>query len=274
MPLDGALMFNFIKDWFIEIIVLFILVIFTWEFLIKKIGTKFFSLYKSRTKQIKKYWVGVLILILLTVTAHIASIQFFEINPQWIDLINHYSTLLFAVYAGYIAFRTYETGRIDKIVELALANFKVKRYVRASKFYEEALQIDPDDFSTRASYIELLIVTNNSEKYHEQIQLLNKIQLENREKIVGKYLEAVKMLIDENTKDAKVVIASIVEDCAVQFDAWKLLGWDFMEIEQSEAYEKLKGDPKNILSGLIEFLDYNSRNISPEDAKQKLLELI
>jgi tetratricopeptide (TPR) repeat protein len=177
-------------------------------------------------------------------------------------------TLVFAIFVGYFAFLQVVESRLDKLKERAKSELSERSYRRAIQYYEEAYKISPKDVSILADLLELYLILENYSNFDEKIIQLQRISIEEKEKVTLLYLEATKFLLKQHLQEAKERISKLVQFIEKHPIVLTHFNWDFSDIQDSEVYKKINGEAKIIFENLIKYLSKKMPNDQKSDFEQ------
>lgn len=216
------------------------------------------KIFQGKAPLIKKNWLLVVPFAILSVVAYILTIK---LSPSQslnnnISLLNQATTLIFAIFAGYLAFQQLVEYRKDKLKEQASIYFKQPSYLRAIQYYEEAYRIDPKDFSLLSELLEVYLCAEDFKKFDEKIPQLERLVVENYEKSIVAYLKICKNLFNQDLKSTRSELKAyldLVKNNSEVLPQFRF--WDFSDIRKSAAYKKLEGDIKVICDNFLTYLN-------------------
>ncbi len=229
------------------------------------------KIFQDKAPLIKKYWLLVIPFALLSISAYILTIKLSssqDINKN-ISLLNQATTLIFAIFAGYLAFQQLIEYRKDKLKEQASIYFKQPSYLRAIQYYEEAYRIDPKDFSLLSELLEVYLCAEDFKKFDEKIPQLERLVVENYEKSIVAYLKICKNLFNQDLRSTRSELKTylnLVKDNLEVLPQFRF--WDFSDIRKSVAYKNLEGDIKGICDNFLAYL-----NKALDEEKKKRFEV-
>jgi hypothetical protein len=210
-----------------------------------------------KTALIKFYWKFVIFFALFSTLVYLGI--FIVVPLTHIDtaltLVGQVLTLVFAIFVGWYAFLQVAENRIDKLEEKAGELFADGQYQRARQAYEEIYTTNPKNFTNFAGLMELLLVTGDEIEFKRLCSSFEKTCIEDREKLIAKYLDILKDLLSENIKSAKSKLTRCVEFIKSHPQSLSKLGWQFKELRDSAIYQSLEGDSKIILDNFLKYLN-------------------
>lgn len=256
---DFNIIKNFLEFFIITVLPIVLSTLFL-QYIIKKKWREFFN----KTTLIKKYWRFVISFIIIGSVLGGAIYFYTENITDNLILLVQTLTLIFAIFVGYFAFQQVAENRLDKLEEKGYVHLKKREYLRATKSYEEAFSIAPKDFSVLSNLIECYLIIQDDKNFNEKKELIKKIIIEDREKLVFCYLESANFLLKQDLGKAKGEIKEcikFIKSSGLSFHS----SWDFRDIKNSELYKNLNGEAKKIFDSFINYL----QGILSEDQKKE-----
>jgi tetratricopeptide (TPR) repeat protein len=177
------------------------------------------------------------------------------------SILGQILTLIFAIFVGYFAFLQVVEGRLDKLEERAYFELKQRSYRRATQYYEEAYIINPKDSSVLSNLLELYLILEDYNNFDEKINQLQRISIEEKEKVALLYLQVAEFLLKQHLHEAKEEIKKLVQFIEKHPMALNHFNWNFSDIQDSEVYKRINGESKTIFDNLIKYV---SRKLSNE----------
>ena len=259
-------MIEIIVNYWYLLILIFILGSFFYGF-IQNDFKKWLNRFSTKPPIIKKYWIFVVPFLIITTVLFYWLFKKTTGNEQALlfSLVGQGATLIFAIYAGYLAFQQLMENRLDKLREYGDSCLLQKHYKRAMEHYLEVLKIKPRDYNARANILEIYLLNGNFEKFEKDFLLLNELAVEGSERLACKYLAATRFLLDEHNSKAKEKINEIINFIKKDPQSLKYMDWTFEDIKNSTIYERMEGDSKVMIGNLIKYL---SREMKEEDKKR------
>ena len=217
--------------------------------IIKKKWKDFFN----KTTLIKKYWKFVISFVVIGILSGTIIYFYTENVVGNLMLLIQIFTLIFAIFVGYFAFQQVAENRLDKLEEKGYMHLQKQEYLRAIKSYEEAFLIAPKDFNILSNLLECYLIIQDNKNFNEKKELIEKIIIEDREKIIFCYLKSANFLLKQDLGKARKEMKECMEFIkSSSFSFYPL--WNFRDIKNSELYKDLKGESKKILDNFINYL--------------------
>ena len=234
-----------------EIIIIISIMIITLflEYMIKKKWKVLFN----KTTLIKKYWKFVISFLTISIISGIIVYLYTENTTTNLMLLTQVLTLIFAIFVGYFAFQQVSENRLDRLKEQGHLHLRRLEYLRAIKSFEEAFLASPKNFNILANLQECYIIVQDTKNFNEKKELIEKIIIEDREKIIFYYLKSTDYLIKQDLGKAKEELAECIKFIGSS-NLLLLSGWNFSDITKSDSYKNLSGESKKILDNLISYL--------------------
>lgn len=232
----------------IIILITIILTLFL-EYIIKKNWKEFFN----KTTLIKKYWKFVISFLVISILSGITIYFYTENTTDNLILLVQVLTLIFAIFVGYFAFQQVAENRLDKLKEQGYKHLQKSEYLRAIKSFEEAFSISPKNFTILSNLQECYIIIQDTKNFNEKKELIKKIIIEDREKIIFYYLKSADYLIKQDIGKAKEEIVECIKFIKGS-NLFLFSSWNFRDIIKSNSYKNLKGESKKILDNFISYL--------------------
>lgn len=213
--------------------------------------------FRTRAKVIQRYWTFVIPFCLSSIVAYVLIIAF---SPEsktelYVNILGQGTTLIFAIFVGYFAFAQVAASRFDNLMEQGRNELNNQNFVRASSTFEQALTIEPKNYSALSNLLELYIINGNYTQFDEKINYLKKIGVEPREKLIPLYFYALKELLQSHLLEARAAISDTIQYTKEHPRALATLRWSFIELRASEPYKNLKGETKRILDNYLRYLE-------------------
>lgn len=220
--------------------------------------------FLSKAPLIKTYWLFIIPFVVITISLYFIVIIFSTKDREvYLSTLNHATTLIFAIFVGYFAFLQVVENRLEKLREQGHTYFKQKSYLRAIEYYEQAYVINPKDFSILAELLEVYLVQSD-QKFDRKIVLLDKLVIEDKEKLIAFYLKTAKHLFRQDIGRANNEIVACLNFIKNKPTALTDRIWDFSDIHEADIYKKLVGEAKNIFDN---FLNYIQNGLNEEKKK-------
>jgi len=257
---------NFIIQYWYLLIFLFIMGIILCSFN-QNYFKRLFSKFLNKAPLIRKYWIFVVLFSIIVFVLCYLIIKNLEKNDQrlYLPLVVQSATLIFAVYAGYLAFKQLMENRRDKLREDGDRYLTRKQYKRATECYLEVSKIKPNDYESLSNILEVYLLNRNLIKFVEGLPILNKLAIEDGEKLVCSYLAAANYLLEMYNSRAREEIDDIMTLNKKNPQALEYINWNFEDIKKSSVYENLEGESKKILENLVRYL---SKGMNAEQIKK------
>lgn len=229
--------------------------------LIQKLFLRFWNNFCNKAALIKKYWLFIIPFVILSIVSYFLTFKYS--SPEHLQtnltILGQVLTLVFAIFVGYFAFLQVVENRLEKLREQGYAYFKVQSYRRAIQYYEEAHSINPKSCIILPDLVELYLITQEEEKFKRKLELLEKIVIEDAEKIAYYYLKTAWFLFNEDLRRAKQELSILIDFAKRASLAY--VPWQFDDIKKTEIYKSLTGDARKILDNLISYL---SKRLTPQ----------
>lgn len=206
---------------------------------------------------VKGYWIfSIFFLVFIFISYFIIFKYSKEINiDRNLSILNHLSTLLFAIFVGYYAFLQIAENRIEKYAEKGMLNFRNGFYKRAKDFLEKAHQLNSKDIDISLNLGELYLITGDDKGFKRILIFLNKhTDLDFEYKLSRFYLKIANYLIREELISARTELKNMIL-ISKNRNIKRL--WNFREIKESNIYKNLDGESKMIFENLIKYLENN-----------------
>jgi tetratricopeptide (TPR) repeat protein len=222
---------------------------------------------KLKASLVKAYWRFVIIFVLFATLLYLGVFLFSSEKYLSICLafVGQVLALIFAIFVGWYAFIQVTEGRIEKSGEQAHVYFKEGSYKRARELYEKIFLIAPKNFSNLTELQELNLITGNNSGFVDKEKKLEEAAIEDDEFLVIFYLQIMNLLLKQDLGNAESKIDECLAFSTQNPRALSQLAWSFTELKTSEAYKKLKGDPKKIADN---FINYLSNTLNEEQRKK------
>jgi hypothetical protein len=231
-----------------------------WEIL-KSIKSKYTSKLLSRAPIIRKYWKFVTPFIVLTAIAYVLT-YIYAYSDANINLVGQVSTLILAIFAGYIAFAELGESRFDNLVNDGSEAARAREIRRAEAKYKEANSIKPDDVRVLGNLLELNIVLGNFDEFDTKITHFKRISLEESDELAHFYLLALRHLIKEYLGEARTSIEDSIKFVNDHPGCRDKFHWTNDEVIQSDAFLKLTSQTKKLI---VNHFAYLKGQLSPEE---------
>ena len=252
---------NLIKsNWLIFTIALFVgflLGLFTYKYLSKNLK----ELYNNAIKNsdiIKKYLLVCTIILVVILVFYFL----FKVSGENLIILNHLTTIIFAMFAGYIGLSQLEEGRIIRLKDTAILDFRSGNLFRAIDNYEKIISIDKKNFASMSELLELYAITKNREKFDEKISILKKIYIGNKEKLIVAYLEVAKYAFLE---EVGIMKDKIKEGIEIKESMDNKMDWSIREATENEYYKRLGDSTKKMF---INYYQYISEYLNQEQKEK------
>jgi len=237
---------------------LFLLLVFILGFLLNRNLSKINEKILDFTPYLRSYWVLSVLILVISLMLNILNLNYDPFKDKQIisDWINTYALLIFAILTGYQAFKQIQDGRFDKLSQDAITNFRAgeSRFNEARDLYKDALAIKPKDINILRNFGELAMILGDDVLFEQIIKKMKKVAKDTKEIIILHYLEIGKELLSEDIRSAKREIKNLIKFLKDNPNSLDGLGWSFGELQSSSSYKALSGDPKTILTSLIDLL--------------------
>lgn len=246
-----------IKYWYFFLLFGILSIIFA-KFLTQFIKT-LLNKFSTKSPIIKKYWIFIIPFFVFSLILYICILHFSSEKSvdRNISLANQLTTMIFAIYAGYLAFLQLVENRIDKLLETATIHFRNQRYEKAIKLYEEIISMNSENETAICELLEIYCITKKFKEFENKFLRYKNSKLDKRGKMLEFYFQYLKNIFDGNNGKGKEVIKQTIKFC--KKNGLPQILWGFGEVQESSPYKDLKGDAKiefddflNYISGKIE----------------------
>jgi tetratricopeptide (TPR) repeat protein len=212
--------------------------------------------FSNKAPLIKRYWMFVIPFSIISALLFYIIFKYSDANNVSIytSLLGQILTLVFAIYAGYLAFLQLIENRFDKLVERGDNYLFEEHYNRALESYQEAHKINPRDFNVLANMTEIYLISQDRNRFDEGLEGLARIIKENSEKLCLFYLKVARFILIEDMGSAKRELGSCINFVKNCPDALSHFLWNFKDIKNCAKYKLLQGEAKETMDNLISYL--------------------
>lgn len=211
------------------------------------------SRFQERAPVLKKYWKFVIPFSFLTTAAYVSTYKFAysEVN---IGIVGQASTLVLAIFAGYIAFSEFGEGKFDRVLEDARNALSRSEYNHATAKLQEAHSIKPKEIDPLGDLLELYLLVGRFEDFDVKINYYKRIAIEESHELVHLYLLALRNLFKEHAKEAKQSIKDAVHYVQAHPSIKGKFIWRIEECIKSDAFSKLEPRTQKMIVNLHAYL--------------------
>lgn len=222
-------------------------------------------LYKASL--LKEYWKFVIPFSILGISSYLCIFSFVPSRhlSDAVNVLNFALASIFAIFVGYFSFLQVLENRFDKFKNAGRDFLKRRQYLRAIQCYEKAHQISPKDADVLGDLLEVYLIISKNEKFQKLLPTYEKNIIEDRERIIYRYLIVVELLLRQYLKDACEKLKECVEFIRSRPTSPFPLLWDFGDLKNSEVFKRLSGESKKIFEN---FLAYLSDKLDVEKKKR------
>jgi len=220
--------------------------------------------FKERAPLVKKYWKLVTPLLVITAVAYVVVYKY-AFSETNVGLVGQISGLTLAVIVGYVAFAEFGESRFDKLYDSGMEEFRMLRLNSAQIRLEEAHSIKPKDLDLLSNLLELYLIVGLYDKFDSKITHYRRNELEDREEVLLLYLIALKEIVQDHPKDAKLKVDDIIAYLTTHPHARDTLGWNNKELKGSETYKLLSSETKSLADNIVKFV---SGKLSKDDEQK------
>ncbi len=231
-----------------------------WEIL-KWIKSKLTSKFVSRAPIIRKYWKFVIPFVTLTTLAYVLT-YIYAYSDVNIGIVGQVSTLVLAIFAGYIAFAEFGESRFDNLIRDGSEASRAREIRRAEAKYKEANSIKPDDAKVLGNLLELNIVLGNYDEFDAKVAHFKRISLEESDELAQFYLLALRHLMKEYLGEARPSIEASIKFVNDHPGCREKFHWSNDEVIQSDAFLKLTSQTKKLV---VNHFAYLKGQLSPTE---------
>lgn len=227
---------------------------------------KLFLYVKSRLHErapiIKRYWHFVIPFSMLTTLAYVL-VYFFSNNEISFGLVGQISTLVLAIFAGYIAFSEFGESKYHRLLEEGMSASSNRAPKTALTKYKEAHSLKPNEPLVLGNLLEILLMLKMYDEFDIKIERYKKIIIEKSDELIYMYLLGLRYLVREHNGEAKEPIADAVKFIIENPDTRDLFNWSNDPLINSEIFQKLGVSSQKIIINYFAFLQ-NSLNSAEE----------
>ena len=210
----------------------------------------------------------------LLATAYVFIFKFTEEahHELYVNILGQTSTLVFAIFVGWYAFIEVVRSQAEKMSEKAHGYYIGGYHKRAATFFENSFNSNPHDFNNLCELLELYIISNDERGVSSKMPYLEKIAVEDNEKLIVLFLKTAHLLLKEDLGSANLLIRETINYITRDGHHNPILNWSFKEITNSKRYKRLADDAeaKQKMNNFIKFLG----NEMSEEEKRIFMESI
>jgi len=227
-----------------------------------------FKRFRQRPPVIKKYWYFVAPFSFSLIILYSGLFFLIEDNVKielYINVLNQFSTLVFAIFIGYFSFLQVIENRADKLKNEAhnYLHPSIKDYARAVKNFEDIVAIEPNDFYNLANLLETYLIQKDFQSFHVRMDHLKKCIFTPKDNLVYYYVMILYFLLKGHHDDADLYVNELIQYTKANSEI--TMNWNFGDFKSSDTYSnslKTESDGRRKFDNLLKYI---TKTMSAED---------